>query len=132
MLRSALTTIAAVLALGAAAAAAGARQNGDPLPQGGETVNLDPADFTTDIDNPYWPMMPGSRWVYRETDSDGTKQRVVVTVTNRTRLIANGITARVVHDVVTERGRPVEVTDDWYAQDRARQHLVPRRGDHRI
>ena len=23
------------------------------------------------------------------------------------------------HDVVTERGRPVEVTDDWYAQDRA-------------
>ena len=29
------------------------------------------------------------------------------------------MTARVVHDVVTERGRPVEVTDDWYAQDHA-------------
>jgi hypothetical protein len=81
-------------------------------------VRLDPADFTTRIDNPWWPMRPGSRWIYRETDPAGTKQRVVVTVTNRTRLIANGITARVVHDVVTEDGEPVEVTDDWYAQDR--------------
>jgi hypothetical protein len=44
---------------------------------------------------------------------------VVVTVTRRTKLIANGITARVVHDVVTEDGKLVEVTDDWYAQDRA-------------
>ena len=30
------------------------------LPQGSETVDLDPADFTTEIDNPYWPMTPGS------------------------------------------------------------------------
>jgi len=89
------------------------------LPQGGESVNLDPADFTTRIDNPYWPMRPGSRWVYRETDQGGARQRVVVKVTNKTKLIANGVTARVIHDVVTERGRPVEVTDDWYAQDRA-------------
>jgi hypothetical protein len=89
------------------------------LPQGSEPVNLNPADFTTRIDNPYWPMRPGTRWVYRETDPEGTKQRVVVTVTRKTKGIANGITARVVHDVVTEGGKPVEVTDDWYAQDRA-------------
>ena len=89
------------------------------LPHGSEPVNLDPADFTTKIDNAYWPMRPGSRWVYRETDSAGARQRVVVTVTRRTKLIANGITARVVHDVVTEDGKPVEVTDDWYAQDKA-------------
>ena len=36
---------------------------------------------------------------------------------SKTKKIANGITARVVHDVVTEDGKPVEVTDDWYAQD---------------
>ena len=89
-----------------------------PVPRGAEQVSLDPRDFTTRIDNPYWPMRPGSRWVYRETDPEGTKQRVVVTVTNKTKTIANGITARVVHDVVTEGGEPVEVTDDWYAQDR--------------
>ncbi len=43
----------------------------------------------------------------------------MVTVTDETRLIANGITARVVRDVVTQKGEFVEVTDDWYAQDRA-------------
>lgn len=86
------------------------------LPQGAEAVGLDPAEFTIEITNPYWPMRPGSRWVYRETDGD-TVQRVVVTVTDRTKRIANGIDARVVHDVVSEDGQPVEVTDDWYAQD---------------
>ena len=77
-----------------------------------------PDSFTTEIDNPYWPMRPGSRWIYRETDSEGARQRVVVTVTRRTKLIANGVRARVVHDVVSEDGELVEVTDDWYAQDR--------------
>jgi hypothetical protein len=89
------------------------------LPRGSEPVNLNPADFTTRIDNPYWPMRKGSRWVYRETDNEGAKQRVVVTVTRRTKLIADGVRARVVRDIVTEKGVPVEVTSDYYAQDRA-------------
>ena len=88
------------------------------LPQGSEPSNLDPADFSTDIDNPYWPMRPGSRWVYSETDSEGKRERVVVTVTDKTKKIANGVTARVISDVVTENGVPVEITDDWYAQDK--------------
>lgn len=88
------------------------------IPKGSESVSLDPSEFTTAIDNPFWPMRPGSRWVYRETDPIGARQRVVVTVTDDTKLIANGVLARVVHDVVTEHGEPVEVTDDWYAQDR--------------
>jgi hypothetical protein len=106
------------MAVGGGASAAGAPANAG-LPRGSESVTLNPADFTTRIDNPYWPMRPGSRWVYRETTPDGTKQRVVVTVTKKTKLIANGVTARVVHDVVSEDGDLVEVTDDWYAQDRA-------------
>ena len=119
-LRGSAAAGAAVLALGATAiGTAGAEQRPTRLPKGSEPVNLNPADFTTRITNPYWPMKPGNRWVYRETDSEGTRQRVVVTVTNKTKLIANGVTARVVHDVVTEKGRPVEITDDWYAQDRA-------------
>ncbi len=109
-MKTTLCAGAAVLFLGVGA--------GGDLPKGSETVHLDPADFTTKITNPWWPMKQGSRWVYRETDSEGTKQRVVVTVTKRTKLIANGVTARVVHDVVTEGGKPVEVTDDWYAQDK--------------
>jgi hypothetical protein len=86
------------------------------LPQGGEHVKLDPADFTTTIDNPYWPMAVGNRWVYREIDTDGSRKRVEVAVTKRTKTIM-GIEARVVHDVVTEDGDVVEDTLDWYAQD---------------
>jgi hypothetical protein len=44
--------------------------------------------------------------VYRETDSEGAVQKVVVTVTHETKKLANGIEAPVVHDVVTEGGRP--------------------------
>jgi hypothetical protein len=105
---------AALLGPGAAAAAAAPAD----LPRGGERVTLDPADFTTRITNPYWPMRPGTRWIYRETDSSGARQRIVVTVTRRTKLLANGVTARVVRDVATDGGEPVEVTDDLYAQDR--------------
>jgi hypothetical protein len=61
-------------------------------------------------------MSPGSRWVYRETGADGSEQRVVVTVTDRTKQIL-GIDAVVVHDVVTEDGEVKEDTLDWYAQD---------------
>jgi hypothetical protein len=89
------------------------------LPHGSDPVNLNPADFTTKIDNPYLPLRPGSRWVYRATDAEGGRSRVVVTVTHRTKLIANGIRARVVRDVATEGGKLAEATDDWYAQDRA-------------
>jgi hypothetical protein len=89
------------------------------LPQGSEPVDLNPADFTTKIDNPYWPMKVGSKWVYRETDAEGAKLRVEVTVTDQTKKIANGVEARVVHDLVTdeETGEKVEDTFDWYAQD---------------
>jgi hypothetical protein len=81
------------------------------LPQGSEPVSLKPAEFTTNIDNPYFPLHPGSRWVFREGP-----QRVVIRVTKDTRKI-EGITARVVRDTVTEDGKLVEDTFDWYAQD---------------
>jgi hypothetical protein len=78
---------------------------------------MDPASFTTEITNRYWPMTPGTRWVYREVDEDGERLRVVVTVSSRTRRIANGVTARVVRDTVSQGGEVVEDTFDWYAQD---------------
>lgn len=87
------------------------------LPQGDEPVDLDPGEFTINIDNPFWPMAPGSQWIYREIDEEGNEREVVVTVTTETKEIANGITARVVRDTVTEDGRLIEDTFDWYAQD---------------
>jgi hypothetical protein len=125
-----IATALGVLAVSLALAACGDEDDGgdsgtetgaaaQALPQGSEPVNLDPADFTTEIDNPYWPMTPGSRWVYEETDEEGTALKVVVTVTDQTKTIANGVEARVVRDVVSEDGEPIEITDDWYAQDSA-------------
>ena len=93
-------------------------KGGSKLPQGSEQVNLDPADFTTKIDNRYWPMAPGNRWVYAEGEPGGPKEKVVVEVTTKTKRIANGVLARVIRDTVTVNGVPVEVTDDWYAQDK--------------
>ena len=110
---------AAAVALGGPAAVAAAQDPGTGLPQGNEPFTLDPATFTADIEHPYWPMRPGTRWVSRETAPDGSRQRIVVRVTHRTRRIANGITARVVRDTVRERGVLVEDTSDWYAQDAA-------------
>jgi hypothetical protein len=107
------TLAAAALAL---LSGCGGSESTSLLPQGADPVELDPADFSVEIDNAYWPMQPGSRWVYRETDADGTEQQVVVTVTDDTRTVM-GIEARVVRDVVTEDGELVEDTFDWYAQD---------------
>lgn len=86
------------------------------LPQGSQPVTLDPADFLERIDNPYWPMAPGTMWVYREADTHGNVQKVVVKVKERTREIL-GIPATVVHDVVREGSDLVEDTLDRYAQD---------------
>jgi hypothetical protein len=111
--------LAATPALGLALAANGGAWRGNSgLPQGDDPVHLRPADFSANIDNRQWPMTVGSRWVYRVVDtSDGSVQRDVIKVTKRTKLIADGIEARVVSDVVSEHGKPTEVTKDWYAQD---------------
>ena len=87
------------------------------LPRADEPVDLDPADFTADVTNQWFPLEPGTRWTYRETTEDGEVVRVVVTATSVTRRIANGVTARVVRDTVTLDGEIVEDTLDWYAQD---------------
>jgi major membrane immunogen (membrane-anchored lipoprotein) len=82
------------------------------LPQGSERAKLDAEDFVARVDHPYWPMRPGSRWVYRE---DGA--RITATVTDTTKEVL-GIRATVVHDVVSEDGEVVEDTYDWYGQDK--------------
>jgi hypothetical protein len=96
-----------------------AKQTAAPrsLPQGSEPVDLDPASFTPDISNRYWPMEAGTRWTYSEVDEEGKQFDVVITASTETKKIANGITARVIRDTVSEDGKLVEDTIDWYAQD---------------
>ena len=89
------------------------------LPLGSEPVQLDPADFSIQITNPYYPLAPGDRRIVRETDPEGGKVSGVVSVTNETKQLANGITARVVNDRLSEDGGVAEDAREWYAQDAA-------------
>jgi hypothetical protein len=75
---------------------------------------LDPANFVSVIDNPYFPLPVGRTLVYRGV-KDGQTQTDTVTVTNRTKVIL-GITTTVVHDRATHDGTPLEDTFDYYAQ----------------
>jgi hypothetical protein len=111
-----LATRALVVVLLAAATTVIAVGRPSPPVRDARPARLDPAGFTTRIDNPFWPMTPGSRWVYRETEADGEARRVEVTVLRRTKTVL-GVEARVVREVVTEHGRMRETTDDWFAQD---------------
>ena len=119
----AFIVLAVSLAVGLSVANGGtalqAHRHCSGLPQLAETVHLKPADFSANIDNAQWPMTVGSRWVYRVLDySNGSVKHEVITVTKHTRMMGDGIRARVISDVVTEHGNPSEVTKDWYAQDK--------------
>lgn len=119
-LSAAVATAMLVAATALFAARTGAAGGDIPLPRGSERVKIDPAAFSPRIDNRRWPMTVGSRWVYRVTNmKTGHTERQVITVTKHTKLMADRVLARVVRDVVTDHGRPVEVTEDWYAQDRS-------------
>jgi hypothetical protein len=111
--------IAAALTVGTGFAALGhsERAREDGLPTGSEGVELDPEDFTTRIDNRYSPMRPGDRRVYRVADVRGLSERTVVKVTDQAKLIANGVTARVVLSRVFDRAELVEDNHAWFAQD---------------
>jgi len=71
--------------------------------------------FGPRVDNPWFPLKPGTAYVYRGM-KDGKAARDVVTVTHRTRLVG-GVRCRVVHDRLSLRGQLAERTADYYAED---------------
>jgi len=77
---------------------------------------IDPADFVAEIDNPYLPLPVGRTLVF-EGVSDGDRERIEITVTDRTREVM-GVTTTVVRDRAFVEGALVEDTFDWFAQDR--------------
>ena len=77
---------------------------------------INPATFSTTIDNAFLPMVPGTRMIYEADTPDG-KQRTTTEVTRNTKEVM-GVQTVVVHDTVTIDGKPSEDTYDWFAQDR--------------
>jgi hypothetical protein len=74
--------------------------------------HIDPADFTTTIDNEYFPMEPGTIFLYR-----GGTERDRMTVTSDTKKVM-GVECVIVDDRAWQGDQLVEQTYDWFAQDK--------------
>jgi hypothetical protein len=75
------------------------------------TPHINPAEFTTTIDNEYFPMKPGTTFVY-----EGKGERGEMTVTSDTKKVM-GVACVVVDDKEWEGDKLIERTYDWFAQD---------------
>lgn len=89
----------------------------DPADGGHYQVEIDPAVFSSRVDHPFLPKLPGTVWMYEARSGDGEVEIITVEVLDETRMVM-GVETIVVHDIVhTEDGRLVEDTFDWFAQD---------------
>ena len=102
--RTLITCIALALFCAAAAGAAGGTP---PMPPD--------SSFSAHVTNPWFPLEPGTRWVYTGV-KDGKRSRDVVIATHATKTIA-GVPCVAVGDLLYLRGRLEERTTDWYSQD---------------
>lgn len=83
----------------------------------GYSVEINPDDFVKTIDNPYFPLEPGTKWVLKG-ETDQGREVDTIRVLEKTREVM-GVTTTVVLDIVTINGELAEKTWDWYAQDSA-------------
>lgn len=121
----ALAALGCLLIAGSAAGAASTPSAGVlparplPLAAPGECPPFPGADaFVDRIDNRYLPLIPGATYIYKGLE-DGEKEHNIVEITHETRTII-GVETVVVRDTVTDRrGRLIEQTLDWFAQDEA-------------
>jgi hypothetical protein len=92
----------------------------DPGDGGAYTVDIDAAEFSPVVDNEYFPLAPGTRWVYESrAPDDAIRETIAVEVLDENRTVM-GVDTIVVHDVVTDAdGDVTEDTFDWFAQDAA-------------
>jgi hypothetical protein len=102
----------ALLAAWAPMAAGGPKKPAPALP----IPAFDPVGFTAVVDNPYFPLRPGTILVY-EAHGEKTPDVDTVTVTRETRVIL-GVAALGVRTRAWRGGKRAAERLDWYAQDR--------------
>lgn len=78
---------------------------------------INPSDFSTKVDNPYFTLTPGATFDYKRSNADGTTEIVKTVVTNQTRQVL-GVKTLVIWDRAWLDGKLIEDTYDWYAQSR--------------
>jgi hypothetical protein len=111
-------TLAAAIFLIAASSAGSSTVPRPPawVLHGKYSPTINPADFVSRIDNRYFPLAPGTVFHYRGV-KDGRRQTDEMVVTHRVKNVL-GVRCTVVRDTVFQNGKPLERTDDWYAQDK--------------
>lgn len=77
--------------------------------------HINPAEFQSTVDHPFFPLKPGTRFTYRET-IDGKALTAESTVLSESKTVM-GVHCVVVHDVLRDHDTVIEDTYDWYAQD---------------
>jgi hypothetical protein len=102
---------AALLILAGCSSSGSSTTNDPPEPA------FDPAAFTnpTQVDNTYFPLIPGTVQTFQAETEDGS-ETIVVEVLETTKTVA-GVTCVIVRDQVFLDGLLIEDTHDWYAQD---------------
>ncbi|MDY0884690.1 calcium-binding protein [Dongia soli] len=78
-------------------------------------ATINPADFSTQIDNPFLIYEPGTTFVFKSPDGTFVDNFVI---TRETRVL-EGVTCVVIHDQSIDHGELVENTFDYFAQDKA-------------
>ena len=105
-----------VTSLLALACATGAGRVAAKTGAGAYHPSIDPENFQAAVDNPYFPLVPGTTFKLVEKQGKRTSENEI-SVTHDTKVIM-GVTCVVVRDKVTENGTVTEDTFDWYAQDK--------------
>jgi hypothetical protein len=77
---------------------------------------IDPSNFVAQVDNPYFPLTPGTTFIYEGQTAQGFEHDEFA-VTHHTRTIM-GVRCVEVRDTVRTDGQITEDTLDWFAQDR--------------
>jgi hypothetical protein len=115
---------ALVIAAGAVVLAAGCGSSHDhggsasdlaPI-HGHYAPKIDPKSFVAKVDNPLWPLAPGTH--YHFTGTRGNTPQVDDEVVLHRKIRILGVACSIVRDTVSEHGRPIERTLDFYAQDK--------------
>src|SRR5215217_8373762 len=112
---SALLTAACGVGVGSSSSGNAEKPKPGPEKAAGYAPKIVPSDFTTRIENKYFPLKPGTTFVYRGKTEDASEGDTVH-VTSDTKNVM-GVECVVVDDRVTEDGELTEQTYDWYAQD---------------
>ncbi len=113
---AAAALVAGTLGGGAGAAVAKGQKTFRSGAGPGWPKTLRPSDFVGRVDNPWFPLKPGSTWFYRGLEGHTHMSDRMRVKHKRKRIL--GVNTTIVHDVVSKHGKPREVTNDWYAQDR--------------